>query len=55
MMRDLAKIVDAMTMIGMIVGNDHPVDIDNLGRQQLLTQIRSAVDEQPLALALDED
>jgi hypothetical protein len=42
-------------MIGMVVGNDDPVDIDNVGNQELLAQVRAAIDQQPLAFAFDQD
>jgi hypothetical protein len=55
MMRDLAEIVDAMAMIGMIVRDDHAVDFDQFGRQQLFAHVRPTIDQQPFPIAFDQD
>ena len=55
MLRDLPQIVDAVAMVGMVVSDDHPVDVDQIRRQQLFAQIRPAIDQQPLAAAFDQD
>ena len=55
MLRDLPQIVDAVAMVGMIVGDDDPVDAGDVRRQQLLAQIGAAIDQQALAAAFDQD
>jgi hypothetical protein len=49
------ELVDAMAMVGMVMGDDHPIDLPNSGRQQLLPEIRAAINQQPFALTLDQD
>jgi hypothetical protein len=49
------ELVDAVAMIGMVVGDDHLVDLTNSGRQQLLPEIRAAINQQPFALTFDQD
>lgn len=52
---NLPKIVDTMAVIGVIMGNDDPIDVGPAGCKQLLAEIRSAVDQQRLAAAFDQD
>jgi hypothetical protein len=52
---DLPKIVDPVTMICMVVRNDHPIDFDRSGCKQLLAKVRTAVNQQRLATAFDQD
>jgi hypothetical protein len=51
----LPQIVDPMTMIGMIMGNDHAIDVGRPGCEQLLAKIRTAIHQQRFAAALDQN
>jgi hypothetical protein len=51
----LPKVIDAMAMIGVIVGDDDMVDRRHIGREQLLPEVRPAVDQQLLAPAFDQN
>ena len=42
-------------MVGMVVRNENLTDIDPIRGQQLLAQVRPAVDQQPLAIAFNQD
>ena len=42
-------------MIGMVMGNDDPIDIGRTRCQQLFAKIRTAVDQQRLTTALNQD
>ena len=53
-LRQLPKIVDPVAVIRMIVRYDHPIDAGCPGRQQLLSKVRPAVDQQRLAPAFDQ-
>jgi len=52
---DRAELVDSVTMIGVIVGDDDAIQFGYVGREQLLTEVRTTVDQQALSTALDED
>ena len=54
-LRDPPEIVYSMAMVGMIVGDDHAIDTVDLSGQQLSPHIGSAIDQQPLSGALDQD
>ena len=41
---DRAKLIDAVTMVGMIVGYDDAVERRNVCCEQLLAQVRTAID-----------
>ena len=47
MHHDRAQIVDAMGLVGMLVGEKHRVDMIDLGIDQLLAQIGRGVDHDP--------
>lgn len=53
-LRDGAKLVDPMAMIGMVVRDDDAIEVPNAGIQQLLADIGPAVDEEPLSGDLDQ-
>jgi hypothetical protein len=53
--RYLPQVIDAVAMVRMVVRDDDPIDSDRIRRQQLLAQVRSAIDQQPLAGAFDQD
>jgi hypothetical protein len=53
--RDLPQIIDAVAMVRMVMSDDDPIYSDRIRRQQLLAQVRSAIDQQPLAGAFDKD
>ena len=44
---DRAKIVDAMGLVGMLMGQKHRIDVIDLGVDQLLAQIGRGVDQRP--------
>jgi hypothetical protein len=44
-----------VAVIAMGMGDDHAVEAADFRRQQLLAQVRTAVDQHALAGALDED
>ena len=46
-MVELPQIVDAVAMVGMVVGPDHRLDVADLGVEQLLAQVRAGVDQDP--------
>ena len=50
-----SALVDAVAMVGMVVRNENLTDIDPIRGQQLLAQVRPAVDQQPLAIAFNQD
>ena len=50
----LSKIVDPVAVIRMIVRYDHPIDVGCPGRQQLLSKVRPAINQQGFAAALDQ-
>ena len=51
----LPQIVDAVAMIGMVVGPDHRVDVADAGIEQLLAQVGAGVDQDPRPVMLDQD
>ena len=44
-LRDLPQIVDSVTMIGMVVGNDDGCEVRGFGIEQLLAKIGPAIDQ----------
>src|SRR5689334_18540493 len=52
-LRDGPQFVDAMTMIGVGVRDDDPREPVDLRREQLLPQVRAAIDQHALPPALD--
>lgn len=54
-MRNLAKIVEAVAMIGMIMRPDDGIDGRNLGGQQLLPHVGAGIDQQPIFTMRDQD
>jgi hypothetical protein len=52
---DLPKIVDAVRMVGMLVGPDHRIERPDACRQQLPAHIGSGIDQNRGRIALDED
>ncbi len=52
---DLPQIVDPVAMIGMIVRDDHAIDLGNPGSQQLFSKVGPAVHQQGFTAALDQD
>src|SRR4029079_2041066 len=53
--RDRAKLVDAVAMVAMGVGDDHCVEGPDTGVEQLLAQVRTAIDQDLRAGAFDQD
>ena len=53
--RNRAKLVEAVAMVGMIVGPDHRVQTVEAGVQRLLAKIRAGVDEDVGAFVADQD
>ena len=53
-MEDLAQIINAMGVIGMIMGDDHRIKVRHPGRQQLFAAIRPAIDQHGLAGGLNQ-
>jgi hypothetical protein len=51
----LPDIVDAMTMIGMIMRPEHGIEINDVGRQQLRPQIRRCIDQDPGGCSFHDD
>ncbi len=47
-----AQVVDAVGMVGMLMGDQHAIEPIDLGVEQLLAQIRRAVDQNARAVAL---
>jgi hypothetical protein len=54
-LRDCPQFVDAMAMVGMIVGDDHAIDRRNLRLEQLLADVGPTVDKEPAAPTLEKD
>jgi hypothetical protein len=54
-LRDGPKLVDAMAMIAMRVSDDYGVEAPDLCCQQLLPEIRSAIDQDAISRAFDEN
>ena len=54
-MGDLSKIVDPVTMIGMVMSDYDMIDGISIGPQQLFAHVRPAVDQQALSIAVDQD
>src|SRR3954468_13123875 len=52
---ELPQIVDAVAMIGMVVGPDHCLDVVDVGIEQLLAKVRAGVDQDPHPLPRDQD
>ena len=50
-----SQLVDTVAVVSMGVRDDHRIETVDLGSEQLLAKIGSAVDQQPLACALKED
>ena len=42
-------------MVGVVVGDHHLADAVDFRREQLLAQVWAAIDQQPLAIAVDQD
>ncbi len=51
----LPQVVDPVTMVGMVMGDDDPANVDDVGGKQLLAKVGPAVDEKPLARAFEQD
>src|SRR3546814_3969983 len=51
-MKKLPQVVDAVTMIGMVMGVDDCVDPPDVGCKQLLPQVRAGIDEDPVSVGL---
>lgn len=51
---DRAQLVDAVAMVGVIVGDDHRVDVANAGVEQLASKIGPAIDQQAFPAAIDQ-
>src|ERR1700678_2859591 len=47
MQHDRSEIVDAVGLVGMLMGQEHGVDVVNMGIDQLLAQIRRGIDHDP--------
>ena len=43
------------TIDGVIVRDDNPVEVVDFGRKKLLPHVGTAIDQQPLSAAFDED
>lgn len=52
---DLAEIVDPVTMIGMVVSDDNPIDGGQPCCQHLLAKVRTAIHQKPVTTAFDCD
>ena len=52
---NLTEVVDAMAMVGMVVGDDHTGQIDQLGCEQLRAHVGTAIDKQVIAVALNHN
>ncbi len=52
MHHDRAQIVDAMGLVGVLVGQKHRVDVVDMGVDQLLAQIGRGVDQDPRHAAI---
>src|SRR4249919_3357486 len=52
---DLPQIVDAVAMVGMVVRHQHTIERPYACRQQLLPEVRPAIDQQPQARAFKQD
>jgi hypothetical protein len=48
------QVVDAVAMIGVVVGDQHRIETPAIGGEQLLPEVRAAIDQQPLVRALDQ-
>jgi hypothetical protein len=53
--KNLPQIIDAMRMVGMVVGNERSIKMRNARPQKLLTQVRPSIDQQLGALMLYKD
>jgi hypothetical protein len=53
-MKDLPQIIDAMGMIGMVMGQQHGIEPADAGGQQLFAQIRAGIDQDGVASVLDQ-
>lgn len=51
----LAKVVDSVAMVGMVVRDDNPGEFGDVGVEQLLPHVGSAIDQQMLTRALDQN
>ena len=54
-LRDRPKLVDAVAMVTMGMGDDDATEATDFGRQQLLAKIRSAIDQHSFSGAFDQD
>src|SRR6476659_8107985 len=52
---DGPQLIDPIAMIAMHVRDDEAVEVIYPGREQLLAQVRTAIDEHPLLVAFDKD
>ena len=55
MLRHLAQIIDPVAMIGMVVGDNHTGQIGGFRGEQLLTHVGTAINQQMLARAVEQD
>ena len=44
-----------MTMVGMVVGDDHSIDACDVCFEKLLADVGTAVHQEALSVALDQD
>ena len=49
------KLVDAVAMIAVGMGDDHPIEAADIGRKQLLAKVGTTIDEHAFAGAFDQD
>jgi hypothetical protein len=54
-MVELPEVIDAVTVVGMIVGPKDCFDIGNVGIEELLSKVGAGVDEDPGALVAHQD
>ena len=54
-LRHRPKLVDAVAMVAMRMGDDDAVEAADVRREQLLAKVRPAIDQQALAGAFDQD
>src|SRR5688500_16138030 len=54
-LRQGAQVVDPVAMVGMIMGDDQPVDPADITVEQLLAKVRAAIDQKGFAGAVEDD
>lgn len=53
-LRNRPKLIDAVAMVGVIMGNDNGIHFSDTGSQKLRPDVRPTIDEEPFSIAFQQ-